>query len=114
MPDTQRLIENSDRGVTLNKSLAWTIASALVTVGLYVGLTLATMSTKIEQMTETYIAAERSRDNLESRVRSLEQVTATTTARFDALYSTLQEMKLENRELGTLLRRYLSLKGAEE
>lgn len=32
------MIENSDRGITLNKSLAWTIATALLAGGIWVGV----------------------------------------------------------------------------
>ena len=45
----RRMIENSDRGITLNKQLAWTIGVGLICAGLYVGLTIATLSTQMEQ-----------------------------------------------------------------
>lgn len=48
MTETIR-IENSDRGVTLNKSLAWTVGCGLIGAGLYVGLSIATMTTKLDE-----------------------------------------------------------------
>ncbi len=37
------MIENSDRGITLNKSLAWIVACGLVGAGLWVGIQVATL-----------------------------------------------------------------------
>ena len=40
------MIENSNRGITLNKSLAWTVACGLVGAGLWVGIQVATLRGK--------------------------------------------------------------------
>jgi len=48
------MIENSDRGITLNKSLAWTIGSALLVGGIWIGVELTTLAGKIDKLTELY------------------------------------------------------------
>jgi septal ring factor EnvC (AmiA/AmiB activator) len=48
------MIENSDRGITLNKTLAWGIASSLVVGGLWVGIELTTLSGNIQNLTDQY------------------------------------------------------------
>ncbi len=52
MTDSRPMIESSDRGITLNKQLAWTIGVGLIGAGLYVGLTIATLSTQVAQSRE--------------------------------------------------------------
>lgn len=105
------MIENSDRGVTLNKSLAWTIGSALVGAGLYVGLNMATLTTRLDEVASKADVAYRDRAELEVRVRSLENVQAQTGARFDSLFQSLQEVKIEQRESVRLLRQIIQGKG---
>lgn len=51
---TKQMIENSDRGITLNKTLAWGIASSLVVGGLWVGVELTTLSGNIKNLTDQY------------------------------------------------------------
>lgn len=46
------MIENSDRGITLNKSLAWAILAAVAGGGLWVGTQVATLSTGIESLSD--------------------------------------------------------------
>lgn len=43
-------IENSDRGITLNKSLAWTMALALVGGGIWVGIEVNAARSGIETL----------------------------------------------------------------
>lgn len=69
---TIQRIENSDRGITLNKQLAWTMAVGLIGTGLYVGLTIAAMSMQLEQGKQVWLDAAAQRAQIEVRVRNLE------------------------------------------
>ncbi len=101
------MIENSDRGVTLNKSLAWTIGCGLIGAGLYVGTTIATLSTQMNDVSTRSELAAKERAQIESRVRGLENSQAQSGARFDAMFESLQEVKNEARETNRLLRQVL-------
>jgi len=65
------MIENSDRGITLNKSLAWTIGASLVAGGLWIGVQVATLGGDIQTMntqhTETTARLQDRYDNLAIR-----------------------------------------------
>ena len=47
------MIENSDRGITLNKSFAWTMACGLVGAGLWVGIQVATLRGETAALSQT-------------------------------------------------------------
>ena len=101
-------IENSDRGITLNKSLAWTMAGGLVGMGLYVGLTIATLSTKVDNLANVSGAARVERNGVEVRVRILENTASQYQAQFEALNLSLSEIKQDQREMNALLRQFLN------
>ena len=65
------MIESSDRGITLNKNLAWTIGCGLIGSGLYVGLTIATLSTQVAQSRDAWAEAMLARQQLETQNRAL-------------------------------------------
>ena len=46
------MIENSDRGITLNKSLAWTMATALVAGGIWVGVQITSTKEGIQVLSQ--------------------------------------------------------------
>lgn len=104
------MIENSDRGITLNKSLAWTMAGGLIGAGLYVGLQIATLSSGLDEMARSSVEARNSRAQIEGRVRVLENGAAQSRVQFDALYQSLQEIKTDQRESNELLRQLLNSK----
>ena len=80
MTESRQVIENSDRGITLNKQLAWTIGGGLIGAGLYVGLTIATLSTQVAQSRDAWQEATLARQQLETRVRVVEIAQASQTA----------------------------------
>lgn len=109
------MIENSDRGLTINKSLAWTIVSGLVIASIGVGIQFATLSSGISTLRDDLAAASRSqadevsrRDLLAARVRSLETKSAARDASYEHLTRSLQEMKTQISENNRLLREMLS------
>lgn len=46
------MIENSDRGITLNKSLAWTIMTALLAGGIWVGVQVTSAREGIDTLSQ--------------------------------------------------------------
>lgn len=111
MTSPRPMIENSDRGITLNKQLAWTILSALVVGGMWIGSTVTglqgstrNLSEAISETRSTISAERQSNSALEQRIRILENTSSRQDARFDALNLSLEEVKSAQRETNTLLR----------
>lgn len=113
------MIENSDRGITLNKQLAWTIGTAIVVGGFWIGSTVTGLQTTTSRFSADLIesrtaitadiAAEKQASMvLETRVRSLEVSTTRQDARFDALSRSLDELKSQQRETNDLLRQIMT------
>ena len=94
------VIENSDRGITLNKQLAWTIGVGLIGAGLYVGLTIATLSTQVEQGRAAWQEAAAARSQLEVRVRSVEINQASQTSDLRTIQIGISEIKASLAKLG--------------
>lgn len=67
------MIENSDRGITLNKSLAWTLAAALGTGGMWVGTTVAELRSEVRSLHNDSAQRGASRAEHERRIRILEE-----------------------------------------
>ena len=98
------LVESGDRGVTLNKALAWSILVVLASLIFYAGSTVSGLTQSVETQNELIRDAAVSRGQLEVRVRVLENAAASTLAEFRSINSTLEEMKLAQRETNALLR----------
>lgn len=111
---SEKLIETSDRGITLNKSLAWTMLSALAVLIWWGGSTVSKMDFTIGSLvkstdtTAKSIAEERlASQALEARVRLLENSSTRQDARFESLYQSLEEVKQGQKETNSLLRQVL-------
>ena len=87
------MIESSDRGITLNKNLAWTIGGGLIGSGLYIGLTIATLSTQVAQSRDAWHEATLARQQLETRVRAVEIAQASQTSDRRAIHVGVTENK---------------------
>lgn len=105
-------IENSERGITLNKSLAWTMLAALVALVWYGGTTVARLqhATDAQTMTLSELRAALAADRgtmlaLESRIRTLEQGSVRLDVRFDAMVAVIEDIRASQRETNDLLRR---------
>jgi len=101
------MIENSDRGITLNKSLAWTVASALVIAGLWVGGQVASLRGETEVLSQAINslrvninAAEARQTALTVRVRATETSLARQDERLSLILSALNKIdtRLERME----------------
>lgn len=113
------MIENSDRGITLNKQLAWTIGVAIVGGGFWIGSTvtglqsstarlISDLSESRAQITADLATEKQAAGVLEARVRTLEVSTTRQDARFDALSRSLDELKSQQRETNDLLRQMMT------
>lgn len=107
-------IEASERGITINKALAWTIVTGLVLGGVWVGTTVATTAGKIDNLATQITALNSDASDREIRLRSLEaanvgaSVQATNTERrIDALTAVIAEVQRDQREANQLLRTIL-------
>jgi septal ring factor EnvC (AmiA/AmiB activator) len=49
---SKQMIENSERGITLNKTLAWTILVAVLSGGFWIGVQITSAKTGISTLTE--------------------------------------------------------------
>lgn len=81
------MIENSDRGITMNKPLAWSMGVALVSAAFWVGTTTQDLKSATNDLTEAQqgfaVAAKESRaeikardDEQDGRIRVLETAAA--------------------------------------
>ena len=104
---TQR-IENSDRGITLNKSLAWTMAVGLITGSLWLGSSMGDISRRMDQFAEVSSIGFSERAELEIRVRALENSMAQSRVQFEAIYGAIQDLKTDQREITNLLRQIVN------
>lgn len=109
--DMRRVIENSDRGITLNKQLAWTMLVALISMVWWGATTINNLQRSIEVLTtalqenRVLITAEQVSVNIvEERVRNLEMGAGRLDARLEALSQSLDEVKASQRETNALLR----------
>lgn len=66
------MIENSDRGITLNKTLAWTLAVALMSGGMWVGTTVASLERELASIRDLAQQLKDEGAARETRLRHLE------------------------------------------
>ncbi len=109
------MIENSDRGITLAKPLAWTILVGLVSAGIWVGTTSGSIRTELaalvdnvaEIQTGQSIREQRDREDrasIEARLRAVETSRAQDASEIGALRRDLGEFRNELKEATSLLR----------
>jgi Skp family chaperone for outer membrane proteins len=72
MSEHKPLIENSDRGLTVNKTLGWTMLVTIVGLIFYAGSTLASLQHSIGALSTAVLSQQSSNAALEIRVRALE------------------------------------------
>ena len=108
---TKPMIETSDRGITINKALAWTRLVSVAGLIWWGGGTLASLQGAADRLTmaltetrEMIVVERASSAQLEARVRALETSAARHDTRFDALSVSINELKSQARETNTLLR----------
>ena len=105
------MIEHSERGITINTALAWSMLVSVIGLIWWGGGTLASMQGAADRLTATLsetremILAERaSSAQLEARIRLLENSATRLDVRFHALSLSINELKQQARETNALLR----------
>ena len=105
------MIERSERGITINTALAWTMLVSVIGLIWWGGGTLASLQSAADRLTaaltetrEMIMAERASAAQLEARGRVLENSAARQDVRFDALSLLINELKQQARETNTLLR----------
>ena len=105
------MIDNNERGITINKALAWTMLVSVTGLIWWGGGTLASLQGAADRLTSALtetremIMAERANSaQLEARVRTLENSATRQDVRFDALSLSINELKQQARETNALLR----------
>ena len=108
---TKSMMENNERGITINKALAWTMLVSVTGLIWWGGGTLASLQSAADRLTsaltetrEMIVAERASSAQLEARVRVLENSATRQDVRFDALSVSISELKQQARETNTLLR----------
>lgn len=111
-------INNDDRGITLNKSLAWTMVVGLVAAGLWLGTETASTRGMVEnlslQQSERHAETLAQRRETDVRLRALETSRATQDSELTALRRDLTDFRSELREAVQLLRRIQLVYGGEQ
>lgn len=79
------MIENSDRGITINKGLAYTMVAGLVSFGFYFGTTISDVQQSIQVLDGRLSSQATSSNGREMRIRTLE----TDASRFDERVSNI-------------------------
>lgn len=105
------MIDSTNRGITINKALAWTMLVTVAGLIWWGGGTLASLQGAADRLTtalmetrEMIVVERASAAQLEARVRALENSATRQDVRFDALSVSINELKSQARETNTLLR----------
>lgn len=106
------MIENSERGVTLNKTLAWAMLLSLVSLVWFGGTTVSNLQNSTESLASLLVDTRQTASAVEARVRALETNASRAGAEFHALRQSLDEVKQVQRETNELLRQLARREGA--
>jgi hypothetical protein len=102
------MIENSDRGITVNKALAWTIVTGVLAGGFYMGSQLASTSAILQEIKagseNSRIEMKRVTDGIDARLRAVETARASDATEIVGLRREIGDFRGEVRELTRLLR----------
>ncbi|MEH6834012.1 hypothetical protein [Falsihalocynthiibacter arcticus] len=108
-------IENSDRGITLSRGLAWTIFVFLFSLsvtgigaGVKFGTQMSQFSTAIDVLQASGTKRDERQEEYGSRIRSLENGASRDGARFESVMRDMQEVKAGLDETNRLLRQLLT------
>lgn len=108
------MIENSDRGITLAKPLAWTMLVGLLSGGVWVGGTIGSVRSElgslVDKVSEQQAAAsvratrdDQDRQSMEARLRAVEVSRAQDASEIGALRRDLSDFRSELKEATRLL-----------
>lgn len=86
------MIENSDRGITLNKTLAWTMLVTLASAVFWSGSTVQGLVGSVNTLTETVEELKSERQAVDGRIRLLETAQARADERFTNILALLSRI----------------------
>jgi enoyl-[acyl-carrier-protein] reductase (NADH) len=92
-------IENSERGITLNKSLAWTIVSALVGAGIWVGMQVSSTRTELTLLTKRAEEDRAKIDSAQAAIASLQTFSARVDQRLIGIETTVHRTEQQTIEI---------------
>lgn len=96
-------IENSDRGITLNKSLAWTVAVVIMTGGVTIMSTLTGIKTNLETLAERQVEDRMDIRSNTAAITSLQAQYGVISNRLSSIEQYSRESRDSIRELRRLL-----------
>lgn len=97
------MIENSERGITINKSLAWTVFTAVLAGGIWIGIEINAARQGIEALT-----LRQSEDRADIRENTKEIVTLRSSgARVDQRLMAIEQSARRTEDTLTEILRYL-------
>lgn len=97
------MIENSERGITINKSLAWTVVTAVLAGGIWIGIEINAARQGIEALT-----VRQSEDRADIRENTKEIVTLRSSgARVDQRLMAIEQSARRTEDTLTEILRYL-------
>ena len=105
--ESKPMIENSDRGITLAKPLAWSMLCSVVAAVWWGGSTVSGLSTSIQTVTNVLTSLQAVNIQMDVRVRALESTSAASATRYEYLKQSLDEVKSQQGETNDLLRQIL-------
>ena len=98
-------IENSERGITLTKSLAWTIAVGLINGSIYLGMQVAAVQAELSSISASMEKSDKERGELEVRLWTVEMSDTATKRDVSAMTDKIDDIKRDQQEILGLLRR---------
>lgn len=105
------MIENSERGITVNKTLAWAMVTGLVMGGFFVGTEMSQTKTllgEIKSASETSrTEMKRVTTDIDARLRAVETNRASDASELRAVQREVNGLSQQVSELNALLRQYL-------
>lgn len=101
------MIENSDRGITLSKPLAWAILSSLAVLIWWGSTTVTSLQTAIATLTVATSESRGANTAMDARMRTVENAQTRVDATLNGMQIALQEIKEQNRAIEQLFRQYL-------
>lgn len=113
-------VETSKQGITIDKSLAWTMVVGLISAGIYLGSEMRHSRTQLEgvmmqlnemKLTSTQFRSEqvRAAAELDGRLRVVETMRASDSTELNAIRREMTDLKTDIRVLSTDLREALQI-----
>jgi len=101
---SRQVIENSERGITINKTLAWTMLTSLLLGGFWIGVQVTAASSGIQGLTERQSEDRGAIEVNRSAINNLRSSSARIDQRLSGIESSLQKTEVNVSEILRYLR----------